>query len=561
MAVLLIVGVVAFIGLFTLCALSLGEYIARVLTRKTPGFCERKIYALVGINYEQEMSWKHYAFSFVFLSFIGIALLFLLQEIQQWLPFNPEHFGPVRWDTAINTAISFVTNTNWQAYAGESSLSYFTQMVGCTVQNFLSAGMSIAFCIACIRAFTRRSTSKIGNFWVDLTRTILYILLPLSLIFALVLVSQGVIQNLNPATHVSTLEGSEQIIAQGPAASQVAIKDIGTNGGGFFAANAAHPFENPTPLTDILHILAFLLIPAAFPFVLGKLLGSRKQGFALYLTMLTLYLGGLAFALWSETNGNLLLSRVGVAHGCNMEGKEVRFGPISSTVFAHATTATSCGAVNASHDSFMPLTNMILLFNMMVGEVIFGGAGVGLIGMLLYAILTMFIMGLMIGRTPEIFGKKLEPYEMIMAIIAVLAPSMIKLLFGALAISLKTGTEGLVNTGPHGLATIMYAFSSTAGNNGSAFAGLASNTLFYNFTTAIAMLVGRFALIIPSLALAGSLIQKRFTPEVSRFPTTSPLFVIILICTVLILGALTFFPVLVLESVLEHVMIRIGQTF
>lgn len=561
MTLLILLSCILLIGAFTLCAVCLGEYIAQILTRKIPGYAERTVYKFAHINYEQEMSWKHYTFSFVFFSGLSILVLFLLQELQGWLPFNPEHLGAVRWDTALNTAISFVTNTNWQSYAGETTLSYFTQMVGCTVQNFLSAAMGIAFFIACLRAFTRRSTSKIGNFWVDLTRATIYILLPLAFIFALILISQGVIQNLHPAAHVTTLEGTEQIIAQGPAASQVAIKDIGTNGGGFFAANAAHPFENPSPLTDILHILAFLLIPAALPFTLGKVLGSRKQGFSIYLAMLTLYLGGLAFALWAETNGSFMLKQIGVAHGCNLEGKEMRFGIVSSTTFAHATTATSCGAVNSSHDSFMPLTNMILLFNMMIGEVIFGGIGVGLIGMLLYAILTMFIMGLMIGRTPEIFGKKLEPYEMIMAIIAVLIPSMIKLLLGALAISTDTGLSSLTNTGPHGLATIMYAFSSTAGNNGSAFAGLASNTMFYNITTGIAMLIGRFALIIPSLALAGALVQKRFTPEVSRFPTASPLFVIILICTVLILGALTFFPVLVLESILEHVMIRIGQTF
>jgi len=522
---------------------------------------EKALYKLSGIDETKEMNWKIYAWNLVVFNLIGIVALFLFQELQYILPFNPQKFSSVRWDTALNTAVSFVTNTNWQAYSGESTMSYLTQMLGMTVQNFLSAAVGLAVAIAFIRGFTRKTVSEIGNFWVDLTRSIVYVLLPLSIIFSMFLASQGVIQNLNPYIKAHTLHGQEQVIAQGPVASQEAIKILGTNGGGFFNANSSHPYENPRPSTDYFEILAFLAISAALPFAFGAMLNNRKQGWAIFVSMMALYLIGLSVALWSEFHGNPILSKFGVEHGINMEGKEVRFGILNSVVFGQSTTSTSCGAVNAMHDSMMPITGMMLLFNMMVGEVIFGGVGVGLVGMLIYAILTMFLIGLMIGRTPEIFGKKLEPYEMIMAVLVLIMPSIIQLTLGSIAASTNIGLSSLNNAGPHGLSEIIYAFASGAGNNGSALAGLNANTPFYNLTLALAMLIGRFVTIIPSLAIAGSLVKKKMTPEVSRFPTASPLFVVSLVSVVIIVGALTFFPVLVLGPILEQLLIQAGHTF
>lgn len=562
-----LVQLALFLTILTFATLLLGEYMAKVFKGEKTFLSfilrpiEKLLYKLFGVDETTEMDWKAYSFSLIIFNVLGIIAVFALQELQHLLPFNPEGMGAVRWDTAINTAVSFVTNTNWQAYAGENTMSYFTQMLGLAVQNFLSAAVGIAVAIAFIRAFTKKTTSEIGNFWVDLTRAVIYILLPLSILYSLVFVSQGVVQNLNPYTHATTIQGAKQIIAQGPVASQVAIKFLGTNGGGFFNANSSHPYENPTPLTDYMQILGLLIISAALPFTFGILLNKRKQGWAIFAAMMILYLIGLSVALWSEFHGNPILSKFGVEHGLNMEGKEVRFGILSSVLFAHSTTVTSCGAVNAMHDSLMPLTGLILMFNMMIGEVIFGGVGTGFVGMILYAILTMFLVGLMIGRTPEIFGKKLEPYEMVMAVIAIILPSIIQLTFSAIAATHGFGLSSLNNAGPHGLSEIIYAFASGAGNNGSAFAGLNANTPFYNLSIAFAMLVGRFGTILPSLAIAGSLIKKRFVPEEAKFPTTSPLFVVMLVVVVIIVGALTFFPALVLGPILEHLFILSGGTF
>lgn len=562
-----LVQLTLFLAILTIVALVLGEYMAKVFQGEKTLLSfifrpiEKLLYKLFSVDETQEMDWKVYSYSLVLLSTIGIFVLFVLQEFQHLLPLNPQGFGAVRWDTALNVAISFVTNTNWQSYVPESTVSYLVQMLGLTVQNFLSAAVGIAVVIAFLRAFTKKETSTIGNFWVDLTRSIIYVLLPLSILYSLIFVSQGMIQNLNPYVKVKTLQGQEQIIAQGSVASQSAITTIGTNGGGYFNANFSHPYENPTPLTDYMHIFGLLIISAALPFTFGALLKNRRQGWALFAAMAILYLLGLAVALWSEFHGNPFLSKLGIEHGLNMEGKEVRFGILNSVLFGQSTTVTSCGAVNAMHDSFMPLTGLVCMFNMMVGEVIFGGVGSGLVGMILYAILTMFLVGLMIGRTPEIFGKKLEPYEMIMAVIALVLPSVVQLILGAVASNHGFGLSSLNNAGPHGLSEIIYAFASGAGNNGSAFAGLNANTPFYNLTIAFAMLIGRFATIIPSLAIAGALIKKRFVPDESKFPTASPLFVVMLVSVVIIVGALTFFPVMVLGPILEKLLMATGGLF
>jgi potassium-transporting ATPase potassium-binding subunit len=560
--------ILLFLCLLTLFAVPLGEFMAKVFSGKRTflarivGPVEKLLYRLFGIDERDEMSWKAYAFSLVIFNAIGIAVLFVLQLIQGWLPFNPQKFGAVRWDTALNTAISFVTNTNWQSYSGEQTMSYLTQMLGLTVQNFLSAAVGLAAVVALIRGFIRRTTDTIGNFWVDLTRSLLYVLIPLTMIWALVLVSQGVVQTLSPAINARTLEGQQQAIAVGPAASQVAIKQLGTNGGGFFNANSSHPFENPTPLTDFMEVFGLMIIPASLPFTLGAMLNKRRQGWAIYASMMILFLIGLAVTLWAELQGNPILEKIGILNGVNMEGKEVRFGVIHSILFAQSTTATACGAVNSMHDSLMPLSGLVLIFNMAVGEVIFGGVGVGLIGMMIYAVLTMFLAGLMIGRTPEFIGKKLEPYEMIMSVIAILSSAIALLVLSSIAVSTRSGLLSLNNAGPHGLSEILYAYASAANNNGSAFAGLNADTLFYNLTTSFAMLVGRFTTLLPALAIAGSLAKKKVVPVSSgTFPTTSKLFVVMLVSVVIIVGALTFFPALTLGPLLEHLFVQIGKTF
>ena len=553
--------VLVFIATLTALAFPLGEYMAKVFNgeRTFLSFAlapaERLCYKIFRVNPTEESDWKQFALDLLIFNVIGLVALYVLQEIQFWLPFNPQKLSHVRWDTALNTAISYVTNTNWQSYKSEITMSYLTQMLGQNLQNFLSAATGIAVGIAFIRGFQRKTTTAIGNFWVYLTRAILYVLLPLAVIVSLVLVSQGTVQNFKPYVTAHTIEGRTQILAQGPAASQIAIKHLGTNGGGFFSANSAHPYENPTPFTDYLEILSLLIIAAAFPFTFGAMLKDRKQGWTIFITMLLLYCLGISVIIWAEFHGNPLLEKIGIANGLNLEGKEVRLGTLASSVFANSTTATSTGAVNAMHDSFMPLSGLVLIFNMAIGEVIFGGVGTGFIGMLMYAILTMFLIGLMIGRSPEIYGKKLEPYEMIMVSIALILPAVMQLIFSAIAATNHTGVASLGNSGPHGISEILYAYASGIGNNGSAFAGLNADNPFYNLTIGLAMLIGRLTLLIPSLAIAGSLIEKKFIPMTSRFPTANFIFVIILAGMVLLFGALTFFPVWVAGPILEHTQI------
>lgn len=560
-----ILEVLIFLGILTVIAVALGEYMAQVFEgkRNVLSFLmapiERGLYKLCGVDPNAEMSWKTFAWNLFIFNIIGFVALYLLQEAQQWLPLNPQKFGAVRWDTALNAAVSFMTNTNWQSYSSEITMSYLTRIAGMGLQNFLSAASGIAAAVALIHGFSRKTAFQIGNFWVLLTRSVLYILLPLAIIMSLLLVAQGTVQNFNPPVVAHTVQGEQQTIAQGPAAAVIAIKHLGTNGGGFFKANSAHPYENPTPMTDYIEILGMLLIAAAFPFAFGAMLNNRKQGVAVYATMMLLFLLGLGVALWAEFHGNPLLEKIGITHGMNMEGKEIRFGTLSSIVFAISTTATSTGAVNALHDSFMPLSGLVLIFNMAIGEVIFGGVGSGLIGMLLYAVLTMFLIGLMIGRSSELFGKKLDPFEMTMAVIALFLPAITQLLLGA-ATCLNSGAlASLGNPSSHGLSEILYAYASGIGNNGSAFGGLNSNTPFFNLTIALAMFLGRFLLLIPALAIAGSLAQKKSIPLSSRFPTASPLFVIILAFMIIIIGALTFLPVFVIGPILEHLSTMAGK--
>lgn len=560
--------ITVFLGTLVFLAIFLGDYMAKVFTERRTILSfiirplEISLYKICGIDETRMMSWKQYSIAFILFNIIGLIALFLLQILQGRLPLNPMGFGPVRWDTALNTSISFVTNTNWQAYGGETTMSYFTQMAGLTAQNFISAAIGMAVLLPLIRAFTCKLQETIGNFWVDMTRSLLYVLLPLSIILAILLVSQGVVQTSQSYVRAKTLEGVEQVIAVGPAASQIAIKELGSNGGGFFNANSAHPYENPTPISNALELLAILLIPAALPFTFGNMVNNRRQGYTIFAAMMVLFLIGLSAALVAEWSGNPLLAKAGITGGANMEGKEVRFGIGKSVLWGQATTVTSNGSVNSMHDSAMPLTGLVYMFNIAVGEVIFGGVGVGLIGMLMYAILAMFLAGLMIGRTPEFLGKKLEAREMIMAVIVIVAPAISSLIFAAIAVATKTGLASLNNAGPHGLSEILYAFFSYAGNNGSAFAGLNANTVFYNLTGGFVMLVGRFMTILPALAVAGSLSLKKSVPHSSAtFPTASPIFTALLIGVVIIVGALTFFPALVLGPFLEHLMILAGHTF
>lgn len=560
--------IIIFILVLLISAIFFGEYMAKVFkgdkTFLSPLFrpIEKIIYKISSVNEEDEMDWKAYTFSFLSITLFSFISLFLLQETQQFLPLNPQKLGPVRWDIALNTTISFITNTNWQAYGGENTMSYLTQMLGLSVQNFISAGVGISVLIAFIRGFTRSETNTIGNFWVDLTRSIIYILLPFSTILAFIFVSEGIVQTFDSYVIVKTLEGLVQTLPLGPAGSQIAIKFLGTNGGGFFNANSAHPFENPTPLTNFLEIYAMLLIPAGLPFTFGVLLNKKKQGLAVFCAMLVLYLVGLSLAIYYEHQGNPLLSKLGIENTINMEGKEVRFGLIPSILFAQSTTCTSCGGVNSMHDSLTPLSGLVLLFNMCVGEVIFGGVGVGLIGLLVNAVLTMFIVGLMIGRSPEFLAKKLEPFEMLMSVISILSTPMSVLIFGCIAISTKVGLDSLNNFGPHGVSEILYAYASTSGNNGSAFGGLNAGTLFYTLSTSLSMLIGRLTVIIPAIAIAGSLAKKKFVPQSSAtFTTDVPLFVWLLVAVVILVGGLTYFPVFTLGPILEHLFMKTGVSF
>jgi len=554
----------AFLFVTILCSVPLGRYMSKAFrgekTFMTPLVkpLEIFVYRVCSIDENEEMSWKGYARALVIFNLLGVVFLFLLQLAQGMLPLNPNNTPAVRWDTALNTAISFVTNTNWQSYAGETTMSHLTQMLGMTLQNFLSAAVGIAALLALIRGFTRKNVNAIGNFWVDATRSLLYILLPLSVIFALAFVSQGVVQTLGPYVTARTLEDVTQTIAVGPVASQESIKMLGSNGGGFFNANSAHPFENPNDVTNIAETLAILLLPMSLVFAFGHMVGNVKQGRAIFSAMMILFLVGLGVALWAESEPNPLISNLGVSGG-NIEGKEMRVGVAKSVLWGVATTAVANGGVNSMHDSVMPLTGLVYIFNMGIGEVIFGGVGVGLIGMLFYVIMTMFIAGLMIGRTPEYLGKKLGPYEMIWASIAVLLPPAAILIFSGIAISFPEGLSSLNNPSSHGLSEIIYAYASAVGNNGSAFAGLNANTIFYNLTTGFAMLVGRFSTILPALAIAGALAKKgTVLADAATFPSTNTLFIILLVSVVIIVGALTFFPVFSLGPILEHLLLHGG---
>ena len=559
--------IMLFLLKLTIAAIPIVKYMSKVSTGKktfmTPVIqpLEKLVYRICSIDENQEMTWKRYAYALLIFNIIGITFLFVLQLIQNFLPLNPAQMSSVRWDTAINTAISFATNTNWQSYAGESTMSYLTQMLGMTVQNFLSASVGIAALLALIRGFTRQKSTTIGNFWVDITRTALYILLPLAVIFALILASQGVVQTVGPYVTAHTLEGVNQTIALGPVASQEAIKMLGSNGGGYFNANSAHPFENPNGLTNILETFAILLFPISIVFAFGYIIRNFRQGLAIFAAMMILLVGGLGVAYYAESQSNPIIQKLGVSGG-NMEGKELTFGVAESVLWGTTTTDVSNGGVNSMHDSTMPLTGLVYMFNLGIGEVIFGGLGVGLIGMLFYVILTMFIAGLMIGRTPEFLGKKLGPYEMVMATLALIVPAGLILVFAAIAISLPQGLAGLNNPSAHGLSEILYAYASAFANNGSAFAGLSANTVFYNLTLGLAMFIGRFIVIIPAIAIAGSLAAKGRVPtDASTFPSTNALFVLMLVSVVVIVGALTFFPVFSLGPILEQLFLQGGLTF
>jgi K+-transporting ATPase ATPase A chain len=540
------------------------------------------VYKLSGVREDVEQRWTQYAAALLSFSVFGFLLAYVLQRVQAYLPLNPQNFGTpnVTPDLAFNTAVSFVTNTNWQSYSGESTLSYLVQMAALTVQNFVSGSAGVAIAIALVRGFARQQMQTIGNFWVDLTRAALYLFLPLSLVGALFLCSQGVIQNLHPYTKVKTVEGATQTIAQGPVASQEAIKMVGTNGGGFFGANSAHPFENPTPLSNFVQMIMIFVIPAGLTYVFGKMVGDTRQGWALFAAMSIMFLAGVFVAYSQEQGGNPLLAKFGlqtVASGTqaggNMEGKEVRFGIAASALFATITTDASCGAVNGMHDSFVPLGGLVPLFNIMTGEVIFGGVGAGLYGMLLFAIVAVFIAGLMVGRTPEYIGKKIEQKEVKMAMLAVIATAASILVFTSISSVVQfdknsywnspgPATANVNNGGPHGFGEILYAYTSGTGNNGSAFGGISTNTPWYNLTIGFAMLIGRFLFLLPLLAAAGSLAAKKKVATTSgTFPTHGALFVGLLIGTVLIVGALTFFPALSLGPIVEHYLMHQGKLF
>jgi len=541
----------------------LGRYMAKVfmgekhIMKPVFGWLEKSVYHVSGIKSEEEMNWKTYLSGVLLFNLFGFVFLYLLQIFQAYLPLNTEKLPNVSWHLAFNTAMSFTTNTNWQSYSGENTLSYLVQMVGLTVQNFVSAATGIAVVLALIRGLTRKTTDALGNFWADMTRSVIYVLLPLSIILTMVFVSQGAVQTFSHYVKATTLQGTEQVIPLGPAASQSVIKQLGTNGGGFFNANAAHPFESPTPFTNFLEMLALLIISSSLVFTYGHYMKSKRQARAIFITMFILFAVGLAISLWSEYSHNNVLNISG-----NMEGKETRFGVANSVLYSVVTTDASCGAVNCMHDSLSPLSGMVSMFNLMLGEIIFGGVGSGLYGIIIFIILTVFIAGLMVGRTPEYLGKKVEAFEMKMVILAILAPSIVIKLFSAIACSVPAGLSSLNNAGPHGLSEILYAFSSAAGNNGSAFGGLNANTVFYNLMIGFGMLIGRFGIIVPVMAIAGSMAKKKITPVSSgTFRTDNWLFVMLLISVILIVGGLTFFPPLALGPIVEHFLMNLGVTF
>ncbi len=576
-----------FIAAVLLLARPMGIYLAHVFERRRTFLdpvlapCERLLYKLTRVDPSHEMRWTEYAFAMLVFSAATMLLTYLVERLQHILPFNPQHLPGVEPILALNTAISFTTNTNWQSYTPETTMSYLTQMLGLATHNFWSAAVGIALAIAFIRGITRRETNLLGNFWVDITRATLWVLLPLCLIYSVALVSQGVVQNLRPydtaalveTQHITGPDGkpatvSTQTIAQGPVASQEAIKMLGTNGGGFFNANSAHPFENPTPISNFLEMLSIFLIPAGLAITLGHMTGSPRHGWAVLAAMLVLWFAGVLTCYWAESQPNPLLHSVDqhvslLQSGGNMEGKEVRFGIANSALFATVTTDASCGAVNSMHDSFMPLGGLVPLTNILLGEIVFGGVGAGLYGMLVFVILSVFIAGLMVGRTPEYLGKKIEAFDIQMAMLYLLIFPLIILGFSAVTVLMPIlGLSSLANHGPHGLSEILYAYSSATGNNGSAFAGLNANTHWYNGSLTVAMFFGRFLMIIPMLAIAGNLARKKIVPaSAGTFPVTTPLFTILLTGVILIVGALTFFPALSLGPVLEHLLLRAGHTF
>jgi K+-transporting ATPase ATPase A chain len=568
----------------------IGVFMTRVFNREEtfldPVFrpVEKFIYRLTGVDETREMRWTEYAVAMLLFSGVSMAVLYLIERTQKWLPLNPQKFPNVEPGLAFGTAASFTTNTNWQVYSGESTMSYLTQMAGLAYHNFVSAAVGIVLAIVVIRGIARKETDKIGNFWVDTTRCLLWVLLPVCLVGSLFLVSEGVVQNFKPYTtvdliqpytaQVTGLDGktttqtiTQQVTAQGPVASQEVIKEFGTNGGGFFNANSAHPFENPTPLSNFFEMVLIFAIPSGLTYTLGRMTGSQRHGWAVWAAMAFLFFAGVSTAYWAEARGNPLLAgtdqRAGeLQAGGNMEGKEVRFGIANSTLFATVTTDASCGAVNGMHDSYTPLGGMVPLINIMLGEVVFGGVGAGLYGIFVFVVLAVFIAGLMVGRTPEYLGKKIEAYDVKMAMLAVLILTCTMLIFSAISVVKPYGTAGITNPGPHGLSQVLYAYVSSTGNNGSAFGGISANSMWYNTTTAAAQLLGRFFVIIPVLAIAGSLAKKKPVPEsAGTFPVTGGLFAGLLVSTILIVGALTFFPALSLGPILEHLLMNAGKVF
>jgi potassium-transporting ATPase potassium-binding subunit len=545
----------------------LGGYMTRVVNGERTFLSpllvpvERGLYAIAGTSEREEQHWTSYAFSVLLFNFLGVLVLYALVRLQADLPYNPAGMPPVPPDLSFNTAVSFVTNTNWQNYGGEGTMSYLTQMAGLTVQNFVSASTGIAIAVGLIRAFARASGKAIGNFWVDMIRSTLYVLLPLCIVLTLIYVYLGVPQTLGPYVEATTLEGAKQTIAVGPVASQLAIKMLGTNGGGFFNANSAHPFENPDAISNLVQMLSIFAIGAALTNVFGRMVGNQRQGWAILATMGILFVVGVGVTYWAEAAGNPLMHAFGL-NGGNMEGKEVRFGVALSSLFAVITTAASCGAVNAMHGSFTALGGLVPLINMQLGEIIVGGVGAGFYGILLFIIVAVFVAGLMVGRTPEYLGKKIEAKEMKMAVLAILCLPLAMLVFTAIATVLPSAVASVGTAGPHGFSEILYAYTSAAANNGSAFGGLTGNTPWYNITLGIGMLMGRFLVIIPALAIAGSLVTKKTVPaSAGTFPTDGLLFVGLLTGTILIVGGLTFFPALALGPVIEHLMTISGQTF
>ena len=559
--------ILIFCAVVVALVLPLGGYMTRVFngerTFLTPVMrpVETALYRIGGVNEKREQHWTTYTVSMLFFHVGGFLILYVLMRLQALLPLNPAGQSAVAEDLSFNTAVSFITNTNWQNYGGESTMSYLVQMLGLTHQNFLSAATGIALAMALVRGFARASAKTVGNFWVDVTRCTLYVLLPICIVYALFLVWQGMPQTLGPYVEATTLEGARQTIAVGPVASQVAIKMLGTNGGGFFSANAAHPFENPTALSNFVQIISIFAIGAALTNVFGRMVGDQRQGWAILAVMGVLFVAGVGVAYWAEAHGNNAFTALGLTGG-NMEGKEVRFGIAASALFAVVTTAASCGAVNAMHDSFTALGGMIPLINIQLGEIIVGGVGAGMYGMLLFVILAIFVAGLMVGRTPEYVGKKIEAKEIKMAMLAILVLPLMYLGWTAVATVIPSAVAATANPGPHGFSEILYAYVSQTGNNGSAFAGLGGNTLFYNLTGAAAMLVGRFWMIIPTMAIAGSLAQKKSIPaSAGTFPTTGGLFIGLVVGVILIMGGLTFFPALALGPIVEQLALSAGTLF